>query len=247
MSEDSADIAAPAIEDRETGTAPRRRAVHRASLHEQVVEKLRLIISRGDLAAGERINEAALSEALGVSRTPMREAVKLLASEGILELLPGRGARVKRFSAEELHDIFEVIGALERHAVETVVGGITPQGFAEIEKLQSRMEAELAARNRRAYFLVNQRMHALLVKLAGNPTLSATHEALTKKARHDRHITLMSDERWLESAKEHAAIHAAITARDARQAGLLMLEHSRQTGAAIIRMENAEPAGTRRK
>jgi DNA-binding GntR family transcriptional regulator len=76
-----------------------RSPLRRKSLHTQVVEKLRQLISRGDIAAGERINELQIAATLGVSRTPMREAVKLLASEGLLELLPGKGARVRRLSS----------------------------------------------------------------------------------------------------------------------------------------------------
>lgn len=219
------------------GGVPQRRAIRRASLHEQVAERLREIIACGDLAAGDRINEVALAGALGVSRTPMREAVKLLASEGFLELLPGRGARVKRLSPDEILDIFEVIGALERHAVECAVARMTPRAMARIERLHRRMEEEFSKRNRRTYFQANQRMHAMLVALSGSPTLVTAHGALTKRARHDRHATLMSDQRWAESMAEHTALFEAILAGDAPRAGALMLDHSRRTGAAIAAMD----------
>lgn len=122
-----------------------RRPIRREALHMQVVEKLRQLVYRGDIAAGERVNELQIAAALGVSRTPLREAVKLLASEGLLELIPGRGARVRRLTAEEIRDHFEVIGALERHAVEEAVARMTPKGRAELEQLDEQMKEAFAA------------------------------------------------------------------------------------------------------
>ncbi|WP_337269606.1 GntR family transcriptional regulator [Oryzifoliimicrobium ureilyticus] len=209
-------------------------AIKRASLHHHVVDKLREMVSRGDLPAGERLNEVALAQALGVSRTPMREAVKLLASEGLLELLPGRGARVRQYSAEELMDVFDVLGALERHAIEIAVSRMKPKALAAIERLHIQMGEAYAKRNKKAYFKANQKLHGLIVELAGNPQLAATHMTLTKQSVHNRHETLMSEQRWKESVAEHQAIFDAIVAKNAALAGVLMLDHSRKTGAAVV-------------
>ena len=208
--------------------------IRREALHMQVVEKLRQLIFRGDIAAGERINELQIAAALGVSRTPLREAVKLLASDGLLELMPGRGARVRRLSAEEIRDHFEVIGALERHAVELTVTRLTPSGLAEIDRLNEQMIAAFEASDRRAYYAANQKMHALFVRLAGSETLQETHETLTKRARHDRPSTLASQTRWNESMAEHAELWMAVREGDAVKAGALMLRHVRRTGEALI-------------
>lgn len=208
-------------------------AIRREALHTQVVEKLRQLIYRGDISAGERINELQIASALGVSRTPLREAVKLLASEGLLELLPGRGARVRRLSPDEIRDHFEIIGALERHAVETALLKMTPAARAELERLHESMKAAFAERDARAYFLSNQKVHALFVRLADSPTLQETHGALTKKARHDRPVTLASSQRWSESLAEHEEILAAFREGDATKAGNLMLQHVRRTGEAM--------------
>lgn len=218
---------------------PYRVAIKRASLHHHVVDKLREMISRGDLPAGERLNEVVLAQALGVSRTPMREAVKLLASEGLLELLPGRGARVRKFSSSELLDVFDVLGALERHAVEIAVARMAPKALVEIERLQRQMDDAYEKQNRKNYFRANQKLHALLVDLAGNPALSATHTTLTKQSVHNRHETLISEQRWKESVAEHSAIFDAIIKGDATLAGLLMLDHSRKTGAAVANAAEA--------
>ncbi len=232
------------------GQSPARRIVRRASLHEQVADKLRQIIAKGDLAAGERINELAIAEAFGVSRTPLREAVKLLAAEGLLELLPGRGARVRRLSPEETVDIFEVIGALESHAVACAVDRMTPRALAEIEQLHARMAEQHARHDVAGYFTNNQKIHALLVRLAGSPALEATHATLTKTARHDRDVTLTSDQRWAESMAEHEEILAAIRAGQSAAARDLMLQHCRRTGAALAEISRrgtlAAPNGSTR-
>jgi DNA-binding GntR family transcriptional regulator len=217
-----------------SATAPYAVAIKRASLHHHVVDKLREMVSRGDLPAGERLNEVALAQAIGVSRTPMREAVKLLASEGLLELLPGRGARVRQFSAAELLDVFDVLGALERHAIEIAVSKMTPKALSEIERLHNQMGDAYAKRNQKSYFKANQKLHALVVELAGNPALCNTHSTLTKQSVHNRHETLISEQRWKESVAEHQAIFDAIVKGDATLAGQLMLEHSRKTGAAVV-------------
>jgi DNA-binding GntR family transcriptional regulator len=209
------------------------RPIRREALHMQVVEKLRQLVYRGDIAAGERINELQIAAALGVSRTPLREAVKLLASEGLLELLPGRGARVRRLTPDEICDHFEVIGALERHAVEEAVNKMTPKGRAELERLHEQMKEAFAVGDRRAYYAANQKAHALFVRLAESRTLRETHETLTKRARHDRPVTLASAQRWAESMAEHAELLAAVYDGDAAEAGRLMLRHARRTGEAM--------------
>ncbi len=226
-------------EDETAGAKPYSAAIKRASLHHHVVDKLREMISRGDLPAGERLNEVTLAQAIGVSRTPMREAVKLLASEGLLELLPGRGARVRQYSAEELVDIFDVLGALERHAIEIAVSRMTPNVLGQIERLHKQLGEAHASRNRKAYFKANQKLHALIVELAGNPALASTHKTLTKQSVHNRHETLISEQRWQESAAEHQAIFDAIIEGDGAKAGLLMLDHSRKTGAAVVEAARA--------
>jgi len=213
---------------------PSRPAIRREPLHAQVVEKLRQMIFRGDIAAGERINELRLVVALGVSRTPMREAVKLLAAEGLLELLPGRGARVRRLSPEQVRDHFEVIAALERHAVEIAVGKMTPKDRRELKKLHDLMKSAFASGDRRTYFAANQKAHALFVRLAGSLVLQETHDTLAKRARHDRPVTLASPQRWGESMAEHQALFEAVYAGEAERAGGLMLLHVRRTGAALV-------------
>jgi len=209
-------------------------AFRREPLHALAADRLRRLVMRGEIAAGEKINEIAIAEALGVSRTPLREAIKLLASEGLLELLPGRGARVRRFSASEILDHYEVIGALERYAAECAVTRMTPQGAAELRALHESMKTSFREGRQQAYFQANQKMHALVVSLAGNPVLSAMHRELSNKARHDRPSTLASATRWADSMREHDGWVEALLSGDGATAGALILVHARLTGEAVL-------------
>ena len=123
------------------------------------------------------MNELQIAETFRVSRTPIREAVKLLASEGLLELLPGRGARVKRLTRQEILEHFDVMGALERHAVELAVRQMSEAQRAELAALHERMSGAFEAGDARAYFESNQKVHRFFVRASGNATLAAMHDA----------------------------------------------------------------------
>ena len=210
-----------------------RAAVRRPALHTQVVDKLRRLIANGEIPAGERINELQIAQNFRVSRTPIREAVKLLASEGLLELSPGRGARVRRLSRAETLEHFEVIAALERHAVELAVQRMTDPQRAQIVALHEAMKAAFEASDARGYFDLNQKMHRLFVRFAGNDTLAALHEAMTKRARRDRPLTLSSAPRWRASMAEHDELVSAASRGEADRAGAAILHHLRRTAQAM--------------
>jgi DNA-binding GntR family transcriptional regulator len=229
-----------AIQQARPRTGRPRATIRSPALHAQVVEKLRRLIANGDIAAGERVNELQIAANLGVSRTPVREAVKFLASEGLLELLPGRGARVKRLSRVEILECFEVLGALERHAVESAVRRMTGTERQELGDLHRTMTNAFDAGDARAYFDANQKMHRFFVHAAGNATLASLHEAMTKRARHDRPLTLTSAVRWSASMDEHTKLVAAAASGDAEGAGRAALHHMRRTGEAIA--HSVDPA-----
>lgn len=218
-----------------------RPAIRRPALHTQVVDKLRRLIANGDIAAGERVNELQIAASFRVSRTPIREAIKLLASEGLLELLPGRGARVKRLTREETLEHFEVIGAMERHAVEVAVRRMTELQRAELSALHDVMKVAFDAGDARGYFDVNQKVHRFFVRVAGNASLASIHDAMTKRARRDRPLTLASAPRWDASMAEHAEIIAAALNGEADRAGATMLAHLRRTAEAMANTSNLDP------
>lgn len=213
----------------------------RRALHEEVVDRLRDYIIEGDIEPGDRLHEIGLSQRLQVSRTPLREAIKLLATEGLVDLLPGRGARVSALSPEAVGELFEVISGLERMAAELAAERMSDLEFSHIQELHDRMAAHFATGERHEYFALNHEIHGLIVAAAHNPTLVATHTGLMAKARRSRYTALASDARWAEAMGEHEALLAALRDRAARLAGDIMYRHDRKTGSTTVEMLIARP------
>jgi DNA-binding GntR family transcriptional regulator len=230
----------PAVPKKPVATIRRQRP-----LHEEVIDRLRDMIIEGDLVVGERLNDAKLAEILNVSRTPIREALKLLASEGLVDLLPGRGARVAGLSIESIGELFEVIAGLERHACELAAMRMNARDLDRLQRMHDRMAMHHQAGERRAYFKLNSEIHLAIVMASGNAILQATHASLLAKARRGRHTALASHDRWIEAMAEHDLLMQALAARDGRRAGEIMLQHDRRTGEVVRQMlEEAQKAVT---
>lgn len=204
--------------------------IARKPLHEEVTGRIRDMIVEGHLKPGERINEAVLAAAIGVSRTPIREALKLLASEGLILLLPNRSARVTTLSAKEVGELFELISGIERLAAELAAVRMTAGELARLERSHRSMEEHFQAGNRHHYFRLNQDIHRMLVGFARNAIMKTTHEALIARARRSRYLAILSPERWREAMTEHEELLAALKARDAALAGEIMRRHTSRTG-----------------
>ena len=216
-------------------TSLQRRAlrVPRAGLHEQAARKLRALIVRGDLLPGEPLLEVGLSEALGISRTPLREALKQLAAEGLVELRLNRGAVVAPLRRDELIELFEAVSGIERCAAELAAHRMTASDLQRLEALQKRIERHHGRGELRDYFEVNQQIHGAIVGFARNSVLKASHDALLARAERARFFALSADGRWDESVHEHRQILAALRARDAERAGRLLGQHVRRTGEIV--------------
>ncbi|HSX91882.1 MAG TPA: GntR family transcriptional regulator [Hydrogenophaga sp.] len=233
--------AAPVAGGEEPAGAEERRRRH--GVHADVCGHIRNLIVHGELASGERINELGLSEALGVSRTPIREALKVLAAEGLVELLPNRGSRVTTPSTDEIVNLFAVIAALERLAVETVTLQASAPALARLRALHDEMLRRYAEGDRDRYFELNHRIHETIIEMADNPQLSRTHADLMTRARRPRFVAITSDGRWDESVKEHELVMSAMELRDARFAGEILFRHVLKTGTAYIQSLAAASKG----
>lgn len=210
-----------------------RRSIERRSLHRDVADQIRDMIVEGELPPGERINEGALSEQFGISRTPLREALKVLASEGLVELRPNRGTRVSAITPEEVGELFEAVSGIERLAGELAALRMTERDIERLKALHERMERHYEAGERHEYFRLNQQIHNTIVSLAGNSVLEATHASLMVRVRRARYLAIQSPERWHESVQEHRAIMQALEARDSAVAGDLILNHVLRTGVVV--------------
>jgi DNA-binding GntR family transcriptional regulator len=205
----------------------------RGSLHERVIAGLRDMIVEGELAGGARVPERLLCERFGVSRTPLREALKALASEGLIELLPNRGARVTRLTESDVEDMFQVMGSLEALSGRLACERITEPELAEIRALHYQMLAHWVRRQLPEYFRFNQAIHEAIMDAARNPVLKATYRALAGRIRRARYLANMSEERWAQAVEEHEAILAALIARDAPRLGVLLANHLRNKSEVV--------------
>jgi DNA-binding GntR family transcriptional regulator len=206
--------------------------IERVTLHEEVTNRLRDMIVSLRLRPGERIQEMEVAQLLGVSRTPVREAIKVLTAEGLVELLPLRGAIVKVFSAKDARDMLEVIALVESYAGELACQA-SQDKIDEILEMHRQMQVFYEARERPAYFALNQRIHDALIALADNDTLSMTHATLSKRMRSLRYSGNATPENWSAAMAEHAQMMVALAARDGRALSRIMGEHIRNTWPRI--------------
>lgn len=212
-------------------------------LHEDVAERLRELIMHGELAPGVKLNERVLCAQLGISRTPLREAFKSLASEGLVELLPNRGAIVAPLDPARLQQIFAVLEALEGLAGELACRTASERQLREIRALHFEMLAHHARHELDAYFRCNQEIHIRIVEASGNEPLAQIYRSLNANARRARYMANLSQERWDQAVAEHNEILDALTARDAARLQRLLREHLEHKLALVMEALAAQRAG----
>jgi DNA-binding GntR family transcriptional regulator len=183
------------------------------------------MIVEGELAPGVKLNERVLAERLGTSRTPLREALKSLASEGLVELLPNRGAVVALLDAQRIRDVFVVMGGLEALAGELACRNASEADIADIRALHYQMVAHYQRGELAPYFRANQQIHLRLMETSGNAVLAQTYRQLNDQVRRARYLANTSRERWHRAVEEHTAILDALVARDAARLQRLLQDH----------------------
>jgi DNA-binding GntR family transcriptional regulator len=214
--------------------------IERLTLHEEVTNRLRDMIVESQLKPGERIQEMELAQQLRVSRTPIREAIKVLTSEGLVELLPLRGAIVKSFSAKDARDMLDVIAQLEEYAGRRACDASDEQ-IQSILDLHERMREHHLRGERPAYFALNQQIHGELIALADNDTLSMTHALLSKRMRSLRYSGNSEPGNWATALAEHDTMMRALAARDRDALAHAMGEHIRNTWPRVRHILNDTP------
>lgn len=212
-----------------------RSPLRRLSLYEAVTERLREMVLEGELAPGSRISEKQLCETFDVSRTPLREALKVLANEGLVELLPNRGAKVTEVTQREVTDLFEVMVVLEGLSGELLVSRASDADIADIRAMHQQMMTHYERQERPEYFQLNQDIHRRLTEIAGNSVLLELESSLSVKITRARYVANMHMGRWHESACEHQRILEALEERDAEMLSTAMRYHMRKTGDAVIK------------
>ncbi|MFG1359369.1 GntR family transcriptional regulator [Xanthobacter pseudotagetidis] len=199
----------------------------------QVADLLRDQIIRGALPPGGRIVERALCQSLDVSRTPLREALKLLEAEGLVEISQHKGARIMSFTPQEAARLFEVIAGLESLAAELAAQRMDADELARLDEMHARMCAHYERQEKDPYFELNTLIHDAVVRASDNPILIATHASLMLRARRGRYMAIIDPFRWEESVGEHTALMAALHARDAETARRVWRRHLIRTGETV--------------
>jgi DNA-binding GntR family transcriptional regulator len=199
--------------------------ITRITLHDAVLDQIRDMIIEGQLLPGSRIYEGQVGAALGVSRTPLREAIKTLASEGLVEIVPAKGAVVRRFTEQDIREILEVLKAIEQAAALLTCKRASAAEIKKIRQMHDRMMDLYATRNRLAYFKLNQAIHSAIVQGAGNSVLAQTHETLQARIKRIRFIGHEGPERWAAAVGEHEEMIVALAARNGKQLSEVLGRH----------------------
>ena len=189
------------------------------ALYEQVAEQLRQRIFQRELEPGSWIDELKIAEQMGISRTPLREAIKELAAEGLVTMKVRRGAYVTEMSDKDLRDVYHLLALLESDAAAVVAERATVQQLQALQTLHE--ELERSVHDRDQFFAVNERFHMQLLALADNRWRDQLVADLRKVMKLNRHNSLLKQGRIAESLQEHRTIMQALHARQpetARQA-----------------------------
>ena len=193
------------------------------ALYEQVADRLRGSILAHTLAPGSWIDEQALAADYGISRTPLREALKVLAAEGLVTMKLRRGAYVTEVSERDLADVYHLLALLESDAAVAVAQGASSAQIAELEALHAELEAAVSDRDR--FFAANERFHLRLLEIADNRWRLQLVADLRRVMKLNRHHSLFKQGRLEASLKEHRRIIAAIKARNPARVQQLMQQH----------------------
>lgn len=194
---------------------------------------LRDAIVTGHLKPGDRIVERRISAELGVSRTPIREALKLLELDGLVMISRNRGAEVTTFAPDEAILLFDVISVLEGLAARRLAETISAPALDGLEDLHAQMKFHYSRSQIDPYFQVNSAIHDFVVSTCGNAELGATHARLMLRVRRGRYMAIMSPDRWKQSVGEHDALMDALRVRDPDAAAAAWTTHLRHTGETL--------------
>ena len=211
------------------------RSLRRTALHQEIALRLRDMIENGELPPGSRVPELELCDTFEISRTPLREALKVLVSEGLVLHIPNRGFRVSTIEPREIQDVFEVMGALEYLAGQLICQRAADSEIKKLAQMHEEMAHYHHLGKRTAYFHLNQSIHQSIVEYARNELLTVTYASLSTRINRARSLANYSQLRWDESLEEHHKFMAALQQRNGELMGRLLREHNAHTGAVVLR------------
>ena len=209
-------------------------AIPRAALHEQVAHRLRQMLVESRIPPGAKLNERELAEVLHVSRTPLREAIKMLAAEGLVELLPNRGAIAVELNETDILNTFEVMAGLEGMSGELAAQRITEAELAEIRAMHFEMMAAWTRRDLSNYYRLNSLIHEAINRAAKNPVLTDTYRQVNARLQALRFRSNQDEAKWKRAVKEHEKMVEALAARDAPAMRQVLMDHLRHKREVVV-------------
>ncbi len=211
--------------------------VERQRLHDTVVDHLRNFIVEGLLAPGVKLNERKLCETLGISRTPLREALKVLAAEGLIDISPNKGASVSQMADAEIREMFELMSGLEAFSGELACERITPVEIAEIKALHYAMLACRAQNDLSGYYSRNQMIHDKINEAARNSALRQTYLSINRRLQALRFRSNFQTPKWDSAIRDHEQMIEALEARDGKRMGTILRAHCWRSATRCWRSE----------
>jgi DNA-binding GntR family transcriptional regulator len=199
--------------------------ISRVALHDQVVARLRTMLVEGRIPPGAKLNERTLCEQLRVSRTPLREAIKLLAAEGLVDLLPNRGAVAVKLTEADVLNTFEVLAELEGMSGDLAARRISDEQLSELRASHYEMMACFERQDLSGYYRLNARIHTLINDAAANPVLTGAYRSINARVQSLRFRTNQNAAKWKRAIKEHEVMLEALTARDSAAMREVLVQH----------------------
>ena len=213
--------------------------IARVGLHDQVAARLRVMLIEGGIAPGAKLNERELCERLRVSRTPLREAIKLLGAEGLVDLLPNRGAVAVQLTEADVLNTFEVLAVLEGMSGELAARRISDDELAELRALHYEMMACFARRDLAGYYRLNALIHTGINSAAKNPVLETTYRSINARVQSLRFRTNQNEAKWKRAVKEHEIMIEALSTHDPDTMRNVLIQHLHDKRDAVLDLMRA--------
>lgn len=210
------------------------------NLHEATFLKLRALLVEGSIQPGSKLNERELAEQLNVSRTPIREAIRRLAADGLVELIANRGAIAVQLSKDDIIHTFDVIANLEGFSGELAAQNISEQTLIELEALQYEMMASYARRDLSSYYRLNLKIHQAINHAANNPVLSQLFSQVNARIEALRFRSNQDGVKWEKAVEEHQEMLDALKARDSVRMRKVMMQHVMNKRDVVIQLIDSE-------
>jgi len=220
-----------------------KRSVERQALPDELAGRLRDMIVRGELRPGSRINTPRLCVLFGVSRTPLREALKMLATEGLVELLPNRSALVRQVTDEMINELIPIVGTFEALAGRIACARIDDAALAEVEAMHERLLHHLDQRDEKSYMEIENAILRTVFNIAGNKSLAKFYETLTIKLQWQTacHQTVAE---WQQTAEVQKQMLHALRSRDGDLWSMVAYRHVLHRAALLLRGAESPASGT---